>query len=154
MIRGRAFGPQDTLTSAPVVIVSESFARVNFPAGDGLGKRVRVALGLDPPLREIVGIVGDVRQKNIMTAPQPAIYMAHAQFPFSVMSVIMKTNSDPLGFVNASRTVLRSMDQDIAVGSPTRLETVVSGGISLQRITAVVSAVICALALALTGMGL
>jgi predicted permease len=154
LIKGRAFGPQDTLTSAPVVIVSESFARANFPAGDALGKRVRVALGLDPPLREIVGIVGDVRQKNIMTAPQPAIYMAHAQFPFSVMSVIMKTNSDPLRFVNASRTVLRGMDQDVAVGSPTRLENVVSGGISLQRITAVVSAVICALALALTGMGL
>ena len=76
LLRGRASPIATTGASAPVVIVSQSFARRHFPAADPIGRRVQLrerapmtccsAAGpVEGVWREIVGVVADVRQANL-----------------------------------------------------------------------------------------
>ena len=46
-------------------------------------------------MREIVGVVGDVRNRALNQEPRAAFYVPQAQVPFSQMIMIMKTKGDP-----------------------------------------------------------
>src|SRR5439155_207176 len=67
LIRGRVFTDRDEAAAPPVVVISESLAREYWPAGDPLNDRLLVGQGMGPQFveapRQIVGIVGDVREE-------------------------------------------------------------------------------------------
>ena len=68
LIAGRLFTWADTYQHLPVAVVSENFARENWPnPADALGKRIRVATIDD--WREIIGVVGNVYDNGVS---QPA----------------------------------------------------------------------------------
>jgi predicted permease len=64
-VRGRLFDERDTPTSARVVVVNESFARVVWPDGEPLGKCMHIGAE-DAPCAEVVGIVRDARRFNLI----------------------------------------------------------------------------------------
>jgi predicted permease len=68
LIAGRLFTWADTYQHLPVAVVSENFARENWPnPADALGKRIRVATTDD--WREIIGVVGNIYDNGVS---QPA----------------------------------------------------------------------------------
>jgi predicted permease len=70
LIAGRLFTWADTYQHLPVAVVSENFARENWPSpADALGKRIRVATTDD--WREIIGVVGNVYDNGV-SQPAPA----------------------------------------------------------------------------------
>ncbi len=68
VVKGRDFEQRDQHGSPPVVIVTEEFARQYFPNEDPLGKRIQPGISTfddeDSPMREIVGVVGDIRNRT------------------------------------------------------------------------------------------
>ncbi len=73
ILAGRALTWTDATTRAPVVVVSESFARQYWPTpAEALGKRVRESP--DSPWREIVGVVGDDRDDGVTEKATPIVY--------------------------------------------------------------------------------
>jgi predicted permease len=71
LIAGRFFTWADTYQHLPVAVVSENFARENWPnPADALGKRIRVATTDD--WREIIGVVGNVFDNGV-SQPAPTI---------------------------------------------------------------------------------
>jgi predicted permease len=84
LLRGRDFSDADTGGAPGAVIVNEAFARRFWPGGDALGARIWIGGGrvniLGPePEREIVGIVGDVRNRDLGVEPAPTMYVPQAQ---------------------------------------------------------------------------
>src|SRR5437763_5352270 len=74
--RGRVFTDNDDGQSLPVVLINESMAKLFWKDGDPLNDRIVIGAGIgkgyaDGQVRQIVGIVGDVRQKALSEAPQP-----------------------------------------------------------------------------------
>ena len=66
--KGRIFDEHDTFKSAPVVIVNELFASKFFPGHNAVGKRIApgFSAGDEKPLmREIIGVVGNVRHRSL-----------------------------------------------------------------------------------------
>jgi predicted permease len=85
VLAGRAFTLSDTSGSAPVLIVNRQFARTYFENENPVGQHVRIGAvmgpGFEDPLREIVGVVGDVKQDGL-NSPTPVIaYLPAAQIP-------------------------------------------------------------------------
>jgi predicted permease len=84
LLRGRDFSDADTGGAPGAVIVNAAYASRFWPDGDALGQRIRIGagrlniLGLEPE-REIVGIVGDVRNRSLGTEPAPTMYVPQAQ---------------------------------------------------------------------------
>ena len=83
VLRGRIFAEADDLTAPPVAMINQTMARQLSPDGDAIGAQIILGKGLGPrleePARQIVGIVGDVRDNGLGLLPQPTIYIPAAQ---------------------------------------------------------------------------
>ena len=91
--RGRLFTDRDGAGSPPVVIISESLARQFFPNDDPLEHQLVLGKGLGAPfdtepVRQIVGVVGDVHDAELNRAPGPTTYIPQAQVSESLMTWI------------------------------------------------------------------
>jgi putative ABC transport system permease protein len=156
---GRDFTPEDTLKSPPVVIVNETLAKKYFPNEDAVGKRVQPSINVEPgvdtePMREIVGVVGDVKFRNLRRDPGPEMYGPEAQLPFNGLSIVIRTDSDPASITAAVRTTIRRMDPDMPIYQIQPLEHYVNGALAQSRFNGMLLGVFAGLALLLTAIGL
>ena len=99
LLEGRVIATDDVAQSAPVVVISEQFAREAFREQRAIGQHVRFFSSrpgaTPPPPREIVGIVSDVRQDGIMRTPVPQMYVPYAQAAWSFVSFFVHTDVPP-----------------------------------------------------------
>jgi predicted permease len=131
LLSGRDFTPRDNATAPGVAIVSESVSRRLWPGGDAIGKRISME---DQPKAgdwlTIVGIVRDVRQESLASAPTGSIYQTYLQIhqPFflSHMSFVVKTEESPMAVAEAIRSVLRKMDPELPTQSVTTMEDLIA----------------------------
>jgi putative ABC transport system permease protein len=83
LLRGRAFTDRDDGNAPGVVIVNQTMARQLWPQSDPLRDRLFIAKGAGPlleePARQIVGIVGDVRDMGLNRDPRPTMYVPISQ---------------------------------------------------------------------------
>ncbi len=107
LIEGRDFTPRDDSKSTPVVIVNRTLARDFFPNQDPIGKHVRPGIGNgygpgEPPMREIVGVIKDVKESGLAAEAAPEVYAPLAQSPFGTMFIAIRTANDPRSIVAAA----------------------------------------------------
>lgn len=89
VVRGRTFNERDDASAPGVVIINETMARMFWPNGDPLKDRLLVGRGMRPeydndPVRQIVGIVGDIRAIGLDRKPRPEMYVPIAQLPDAI----------------------------------------------------------------------
>jgi predicted permease len=121
LLKGRNFGPGDTLAAPRVAIVGVDFARKFFPGEEVLGKRVQ--LGLDPkaPWLEIVGVVPSLAAAPAAGEVTEFVYRPVSQAPRG-LSLMISTAGDPQTLTPAIRRAVLDVDQDLAVFGPNSLE--------------------------------
>jgi putative ABC transport system permease protein len=92
LLEGRRLGERDTAASPPVVLINQTLARVFFPGENPLGKSLRME---DSPSvrREIVGVVADVRQRNLDEDSAPIAYRPWDQAPQIELSLAVRVAS-------------------------------------------------------------
>ncbi len=108
---GRAIDDRDAPTAPLVLMVNESLARRLWPGQSAVGRQLVVdysTAGTYP--YEIVGVVGDMRFKGPRSAPGPEIYLSHAQRPYLILNVVLKTSGDPRALMPAVQAALREID--------------------------------------------
>jgi putative ABC transport system permease protein len=165
--RGRAFTDRDDASAPPVVIINESMAKQYWTNGDDpLNARILIAKGLakqfdDEPERQIVGIVGDVRDRGLNLEPGPSMYVPQAQVPDAVTA--RGANSFPIAWVIRANVAPSSLSRAIqeqlrqVTGHPLSevqtMDNVVSSSISRQRFNTLLMTVFACLALALAAIG-
>jgi putative ABC transport system permease protein len=90
LIRGRLFTEQDNSKSQRVAIINETMAKTYFTDGDPIGQSIFLTQGPDS-FREIVGIVGDVKQYGLAEPSTLQTYEPYLQMPFSGMTLVVRT---------------------------------------------------------------
>jgi putative ABC transport system permease protein len=156
MLRGRDFSERDDSKAPGVVIVNEAFARKYFPKEDAVGKRITPGASNSgkPPLREIVAVVGNVKNRSLDTEEVPIYYIPSTQLNFGSMAVCLRTSNDPHSVVSAVRSVVSSMDPDLPVYDIKTMEEYLASSVVTQRFNAMLLQAFAGLALVLTGIGL
>jgi hypothetical protein len=106
MLRGRTFNERDTASSTPVVIITETMAKKFWPKGDPMQDRILIGKGVMPQLeteqpRQIIGVVGDVRDDALNQDPEPGMYLPNAQVPDAIQALNVKLT--PLAWVIKTR---------------------------------------------------
>jgi putative ABC transport system permease protein len=153
---GRDFDDHDAGNAKPVVIVNESFARTYFGADDPIGKRLALDMWLlfgdNKPMREIVGVVADV--KHAGADARPVVHVPLAQRPFNMARLVVKTDGAPGRYVGAIRDAVRSVDEDQPIYDVRTLEERIGMSTGQERFNAWLLAVLSALALLLAAIGL
>jgi putative ABC transport system permease protein len=154
--RGRVFADADRLGAVRVVLISETAARMFFPAGDAIGQKVRFGArgGYEKNQGEIVGIVGDVRHFGMDAPIPPMFYVPLAQAGMDGATVVMRAVGLPAGLGQPARRLVQGIDRDALVGDPVLLETLAAESLGKRRFYMMLMGAFAALALALTAVGL
>src|SRR5260370_3245386 len=83
ILRGRDFTEQDTGSSPGVVLINESFGKKFFPKEDPVGQQLLIGKGVGPQFaeaaRQIVGVVGDIRDGGLNNDPRPLMIVPGSQ---------------------------------------------------------------------------
>jgi predicted permease len=154
LLRGRLFGPQDTLTSEPKAVISKSLADKQWPNEDPIGKRIQYG-NMDGDLRliEIVGVVGDVRDYGLDSNIRPTVYAYDLQRPpAGNFAIAIRADKDAATLIPALRETLRKLDPDIPANYRT-LSEIFSASVGERRFNLVIIGIFAAVALLLATTG-
>ncbi len=156
LLSGRGFTARDELTSPPVVIVNETLARRFFPSDEPLGKRIKPAISngyKEAPLREIVGLVADVRARGLTQASEPQVYVPQAQSPM-VMTVVVRTMMDPRGVIDTVRRQVAALDRELPLYDVLTLNQYLAIAVAEPRFNTLLLGLFAGLAVVLAAVGL
>lgn len=157
-VNGRDFTLRDDRKSTPVVIINETFAKRFFPGEDPIGKRVKPGISVDedkPPLREIVGVVKDVRHKQELGKESgPEFYLPHAQAPFGGLTLVVRTDGDPRALARPVQGVIAEIDKDIPLYDIKTFDQHLGKAVASPQFSAFLLGLFAVVALVLTAVGL
>ncbi|MBS0657129.1 MAG: ABC transporter permease [Verrucomicrobia bacterium] len=155
-LRGREFTPQDTLTSPPVALVNEAFARKHF-GGNALGQRINAGMSAgdqDSLWREIVGVVPDFRQIRASREPEPEMYLPQAQVPWTYFGVVVRARSDVRSAQAAAIAELAKLDPTVPPFRVLTLQTLAENAAARSKFNGLLLSLFSGVALLLTAVGI
>ena len=152
LISGRAVENHDDARGIPVAVVDRTFVQRYFPGEQPIGRRIQMTN--ERMQRQIVGVVGAVRQTKLEDGADPHVYIPHAQNPSPVMSFVVRTAGDPAALAAPVRERLRTVDPSRPVYNVTTLEDLVAGTVAPRRFNALLVTLFALLAGVLTVVGM
>ena len=162
MIEGREYNVDDGALRAPTpgeapvfggqpsFIVNRALAEAHFPGGRAVGKTIRLG---DTPV-PIIGVVENIRQTSIEEPVQPTIYINNMMNSRVGVTLVARTQGEPLAVVNAVREAIWSVDREQTITSVTTFDQLVGDAVARPRLLTVLLGLFGALGLILGAVGL
>ena len=151
---GRALNASDRPEGERSVVINEAAAKKYFPGQDPIGRRIAVGF---PGWDRIVGVVENVAEEDLTSAPTPARYMLADQVPYAPdgFSFVIRTRraQDAAAILDAARKVVQRATPDVAVQEATTMSQVLAKAVGPARQLVSLLAILTALALALGAVG-
>ncbi len=156
LLRGRYFTNAEDETKPRVVIINQALARKYFPAQDPIGQRIGDTQLSPKSIREIVGVVDDVREGALDSDIWPAEYLPFNQSPGNYIGVIVRTSQAEQSLLPTLEAVIRQIDPGlVTVNESTMIERINDSETAyLHRSSAWLVGGFAALALLLAVVGL
>jgi putative ABC transport system permease protein len=155
LLAGRFFGQRDISTAPHVTVISAAMARLYFPNQDPLGKRL--VFGFPPDggaAREIVGVVGNVRDVALGKDPGSIMYVPFAQAPFWGANLVIRSTLSVASVAATIRRVVREMDKDLPVTDVVKMPDTIGASIAQPRFRTFLLGLFAAMALVLAATGI
>ena len=156
--RGRIFDSTDQLKSKQVIIVNERFAEKYFPGEDALGKRIQPGFSLsdeDGPMREIVGIVSNVKHESLRRDFTPEMYLPVSQMPIGLAYLVLRTNtSQPALLTSAVREEIGRLNPGVPLTRVRVFDEYLTRSLARPRFNALLLSIFAGVALLLTAIGI
>jgi predicted lysophospholipase L1 biosynthesis ABC-type transport system permease subunit len=140
-------------------VVNESAAKLLWKGVNPIGHTIEVGtsfgLGRGRANGTVVGVVHDVHDEELQTAPRPIVYLAHAQYPVNYLSIAAKTapGLDPQRLAAAVRAQVHQLDPDLPVLGFSSMTRIVGQSVEEQRFAMALLGIFAALALLLAAIG-
>jgi predicted permease len=157
LVSGRMFGEQDGVKGPPTIIINQAFAKKYFTGENPLGRHIQVRLGDDvfeQSIREIVGVVGDIKLKGLTAQPEPQYFLPYPQAVITNPFLVVRTTGDPARMQGAIRAAVHDMDKDVPVFQVAVMEDYVAKSAAQPRFQTFVLSCFAAVALILAAIGL
>lgn len=165
LVRGRAPSAQDTYSTPWVVTINEAMARKFWPNQDPIGQIItlNVVPGEEKP-RQIVGVVGDVKQFASSIDPGSEIYASYLQQPKQSpsqftesrlhKSLVVRTSFESSSLIDNVRSTVAGMDRDSPVFGVTTVRNVVLNSTTGERFYTQLLGIFAITALILAAIGI
>ncbi len=162
LLQGRAITDDDRAASAPVVVISQSMAKQFWPNSDAIGHHLKLSFFPDKD-RQIVGIVGDVKQTGLNNSTGIAsLYWPAAQVSTpsqeswrSVpLALAVRTTVAPRTLATAITDAVHQVNKDVPVDNVLTLEEFVEETLSQNSANMQLLSIFGLLALVLSTVGI
>ena len=155
LLAGRFFNAHDNLSAPRVTVISQAMARMYFPNQDPLGKRLTFGFPFESVgEKEIVGIVGDVRDVALGQNPGAMMYVPFDQAPFWGGNLVVKSTLGPSSVAGTIRQVVHEIDKDLPVTDIMMLPDGIESSVAQPRFRTFLLGVFAAMAMALAAIGI
>jgi predicted permease len=154
VLRGRDFRPTDNKEGPPVIIVNEALARKYFPNEDALGRRIGTAFDGGRPVREIIGIVKDSKDRGLAREPYPTVYIPFPQFALPYGSIVVKTQAPASEVIAEIRQRLAKLDPSVPLTDFQTIENRVYESLEEPRFYTMMAATCASMAVLFVSLGL
>jgi predicted permease len=167
LLRGRVFQENDLANSARVVVINQRMAREYWPKQDPVGQVIVIGKGLGPefddPPRQIIGVVGNVRERGLAEGEIPVMYIPQSQVPEGIttlaaavipLSFAVRTKGDPDGMRMVVDREIHAVDSIIPITQVRTMQQVVAVSVARQNFNMALLSVFAGIALLLAAIGI
>jgi hypothetical protein len=158
---GRVLDSRDVMNAPLALVVNRAFVEQYFAGRHPLGGRVRIFGNPDSTLiYTIVGVVDDVHHNALVGKVKPQFYATLAQYartPGSTrrsMSLVVRTDGDPMALVAPVRSVIRQIDGRVPISQVRTMRDIVNSAIGGPRFAMEALGLFGVLALVLSAIGI
>jgi putative ABC transport system permease protein len=164
LMAGRSFTEDDNENAPPVAIINTEAARQFWPGQDPIGKRIGVnytgpgrRTDVAPRLRQIVGIVGNIRHDALDAPAAPAIYLPYLQdetnHDMATMSLFLRTDGNTMALADSVRNRIHAVDPNQPVQTIQNVADMVSQSVATRRYTLILVSAFTTVGLLLAAVG-
>ncbi|MBP7481397.1 MAG: ABC transporter permease [Lacunisphaera sp.] len=153
VLRGRGFTDADDLKAAasrPVCVINQTMAKRLFGETDPIGKRLRTMPWMVRGWREVVGVVGDVKQDSQADEATPQLYVPSRQSPWFFTIVLVRTTGTSAATI---QNAMRRADPTLTMSIST-MEANLTRSATQPRLRAALFGLFAAVALGLSAFGI
>src|SRR4051812_3391554 len=151
LLRGRTFNDSDTATSKKVAVINQALVDKYFAGQDLMGRSVSID---GENWFEVVGVIGNVKQRGAEREVYPEINVPLTQGPDSAMTIVMRTATDPTSLVSAARGTVNALDPALPVFAIQTMDDVLAESRAGASFQARVLSAFAMLALLLAAVGI
>ena len=160
LLQGRGFDRTDSFDTVPVIVMNQAMVKQYWPGRDPLGLVVTIFDGSAP--RQVIGVVGDIRDSSVNTAGTAEFYIPYQQIPPGFISILrsfppalaIRTNAPVGSLSNTVRAVVAGADQNEAVLNFARVQDLVAKSVAQPKLYADLLMVFAGIALLLAAIGI
>jgi putative ABC transport system permease protein len=153
LLEGRIFADREALEVSHKVVISRTMAQKLWPSEDPVGKRVTIHMKRKDEPSEVIGVVGDVKHAGLDADAHPTAYWPHPELAFSFMTLIVRTDGEPLALAAPIREVVRRVDKDLPVVDIVSMDKLLSVSLARSRFSTIVLGLFASIALLLAVIG-
>jgi putative ABC transport system permease protein len=154
LLSGRTFNDREAREVSHNVVISQSMARKLWPNEDPVGKRVTIHMkDVDVP-SQVIGVVGDVKHTGLDSEIRATAYWPHPELAYNFMTLVIRTDGDPLSLAPAVRQAVWTLDKDQPVVDISTMEDLLWVSLARARFSTVVLGVFAGMALLLAVTGI
>jgi putative ABC transport system permease protein len=161
LLQGRLLSATDDERAPGAVVINRRMARLYWPGEDPIGRRFKLGGEAGPGMVTVVGVVGDVRHRDLTAEPRPQMYLLHSQFrfwgsgePVTGMTLVLRSLMDPASLGRAVAREVHALDPAVPVQGFVTMEQVRSAEISGPRFATLLIGAFSMIALTLAIVGL
>jgi predicted permease len=148
LLRGRDVVESDS----EVMLVSGDAAKLYWGSDDPIGRRAALPFS-KTVLRRVVGIVGDVKQRNLIDASTPTVYF-YTREPGGRATFVIRTSLPPSTLVQPAVAVIHAIDREQPVSRIRTMEQAIDAELTSQRFSALLLGIFAGIALLLAAVGI
>ncbi|HEY7306529.1 MAG TPA: ABC transporter permease [Bryobacteraceae bacterium] len=167
LLRGRLMNERDLTNSARILVINQAMAKKYWPKEDPVGQVITIGKGLGPqfddPPRQIVGIVGNVRETGIGDSDVGVMYIPQSQVPEGLTQLAnnvlptswcIRSSMDPNSLRVAVQKEFQAVDGQMPISKVRPMEEVIAQGVSRQHFNMLLLSIFAGIALILAAIGI
>ena len=167
LLRGRLINEQDVSNSTKVVLINQAMANKYWPKEDPVGQVITIGKGLGPQFndapREIIGIVGNVRETGVADTNVGVMYIPQSQVPDGLtqlannvipLSWCVRSEMDPNSLRTAVQREFRAVDEQMPIAKVRTMEQVMADDVSRQDFNMLLLSIFAGIAMVLAAIGI
>lgn len=154
LLRGRTFDERDLIAKPWRIVISQRLANLLWPGQDPVGRQAILWRGQGNERAEIVGVVGDIRERGLSQPPTLAVYLPVYGSGAGNMFFAMHTTASVEALLPMVRTALSNLDPALPLSNVRTLGEIVSTSTASARLTVALLSAFAGLAMVLALVGI
>lgn len=154
LLRGRTFSADERIGKPWRAVISKRLADLLWPGEDPIGRTAALWKGQTVRPAEVIGVVGDMRERGLANEPTLAVYLPYYGGGWSPVQFVVHTSGTQAALATALRSTLAEIDRDLPIANVRSLDEIVSQSVASRRFTMLLLASFACVALVLALAGI